>query len=178
MSNWCVWCGAADHNSSECIHAPENICHERGPNTNERCTRSQGMKVGVPLRRAVPVASPRLPKAPKPEAGLQRAVLDYLAATRILAFRMNTGAVKTESRFFRFGVPGMADILAFPVVKHSNFHDCQHWVPEPLWIECKAPDGRQSELQKSFQKQVEEAGHRYIIVRRLEDVEAVIGAQF
>jgi hypothetical protein len=48
------------------------------------------------------------------ESEIQKAILQYLAARRILAWRMNTGAVKTETRFFRFGSPGMADILAAP----------------------------------------------------------------
>ena len=40
--------------------------------------------------------------------------MDYLAAKGILAFRMNTGAMKLEKRFVRSGVPGMADVLACP----------------------------------------------------------------
>lgn len=98
-----------------------------------------------------------------PEGALQRTILDWLAAKRILAFRMNTGAVKTDKRFFRFGVPGMADILAFPDV------DCLGYT-RPFWIEVKA-DTKQSELQKSFQRQVEEAGHIYILAHDLSDVE-------
>lgn len=103
-----------------------------------------------------------------PEGALQRAILDYLAAKHVLAFRMNTGAVKTESRFFRFGVPGMADILAFRIA----LAQCRHCVP--IWIECKAAKGHQSELQKSFQQQVEADGHVYIVARCLEDVMAVM----
>jgi hypothetical protein len=51
-----------------------------------------------------------------------------------------------------------------------------HWEHStlPIWIEVKAADGKQSELQKSFQQQVEEHGHTYILARSLEDVTAVI----
>jgi len=42
------------------------------------------------------------------------------------------------------------------------------------WIEVKAPKGVQSELQKSFQKQVEDHGHRYAICRSVEDVEELL----
>lgn len=110
------------------------------------------------------------------EAPTQRLILDYLAATRVLAFRMNTGQANMGGRYVAFGVPGMADILAFP--KETVTVDdedgclgawtCTHC--SPLWIECKATDGRQSALQKSFQAQVEAHGHRYVVARTLEDV--------
>jgi len=107
------------------------------------------------------------------EAQLQRLILDYLAAKGIMAFRMNTGAVKTEGRFFRFGVPGMADVLAFPSQKKCPV--AEDLIITPTWIECKAPKGVQSALQKSFQQQVEREGHRYIVARTLEEVQEVLG---
>jgi hypothetical protein len=115
-----------------------------------------------------------------PEGALQKTILDWLAAKRVLAFRMNTGAVKTDARFFRFGVPGMADIVAFvhrfwcPECGWSSKHICDcGWgrvIPEVYWIEVKTKTGRQSELQRSFQKQVEDAGHRYVLARNLDAV--------
>jgi hypothetical protein len=75
---------------------------------------------------------------------------------------MNTGAARIEGRFMRFGTPGMADIVAYPT-------SCA--VPAVMWIECKAAKGRQSELQKSFQKLVQDAGHAYVIARSVDDVE-------
>lgn len=118
------------------------------------------------------------------EGAIQRAILQYLAARHVLAFRMNTGAVHSEykgkSRFMRFGVPGMADILAFPKIQQSDITGYGrgagliYEVPAIMWIEVKAENGKQSELQKSFQKQVEEQGHRYILARSIEDVEAAL----
>jgi hypothetical protein len=103
-----------------------------------------------------------------PESQVLRSILDYLAARHILAFRMNTGAIKLEKRFVRFGAPGMADILAFPV-----WHDCgKARMGSVLWIEVKAEKGTQSAFQLSFQTQVEAAGHVYILARSIEDVEA------
>lgn len=103
-----------------------------------------------------------------PEAQTQALILDYLQAKGVLAFRMNTGAMRAEykgkSRFMRFGVPGMADVLAFPL-NHTM---------EVLWIECKAPKGTQSGLQRSFQEQVESHGHRYILAKSLEDVKEAL----
>lgn len=102
------------------------------------------------------------------EREIQRAILDYLAAKHVLAFRMNSGAAvreyKGKTRKIIFGVPGMADILAFPILPHEY--------GSVLWIECKAEKGKQSELQKSFQAQVESEGHKYIVARSIEDVMA------
>lgn len=117
-----------------------------------------------------------------PEGALQKTIMDWLAAKRVLAFRMNTGAIKTESRFFRFGVPGMADILAFPRQMPVSGMVCEFGKSPQfkrtfvhgnfvMWIEVKTAKGRQSDFQKSFQRQVEEEGHRYILARDLSDVE-------
>lgn len=100
------------------------------------------------------------------ESQIQRAILDYLAATGVMAFRMNTGAVKAEyngrTRFMRFGVPGMADLVAFPAGR-------------VCWIECKSETGRQSPEQRSFQDQVQRHGHRYTLCRSVDDVIAALG---
>ena len=44
-----------------------------------------------------------------------------------------------------------------------------------MWIELKAANGKQIELQKSFQAKVEAEGHSYILARTLEDIEAALG---
>jgi hypothetical protein len=104
------------------------------------------------------------------EKDTQRAIFDYLEARHIMAFRMQVGAFSSEykgkQRFMRVGTPGMADILAFPNYPYSG--------PYVLWIEVKSSTGRQSELQKSFQSQVEWYGHSYVVARSIEDVEAAI----
>jgi len=105
------------------------------------------------------------------ESQIQSAILEYLAARHVLAFRMQTGAIKLEKRFIRFGVPGMADILACP----QMLCDDGDWRPSFLWIEVKA-GSRQSVLQRSFQEQVEEQGHRYIVAKSIDDVEAALRA--
>lgn len=108
------------------------------------------------------------------ENDIQRAILDYLAAEHVLAFRMQVGAFSSEykgkTRFMRVGTPGMADILAFPL--HPD--DWSVMQPHPLWIEVKIEKGKQSDLQKSFQEQVEREGHRYIIARSIEDVKEAL----
>lgn len=112
------------------------------------------------------------------EAQIQKSILDWLAAEHILAFRMNSGAVKSEhngkQRFFRFGTPGMADILSFPFVLTCR-NDVGFGIDMIFWIEVKDEKGKQSELQKSFQEHVESYGHRYILVRSLEEVKKQLG---
>jgi hypothetical protein len=103
------------------------------------------------------------------ETIILNAILDYLAARRILSFRMNTGAMKIDKRFVQFGVPGMADILAL----HRRITWEDNGVT-PIWIEVKTATGKQSDLQKSFQRQVEDEGHKYIIARSIDDVEEAL----
>lgn len=111
------------------------------------------------------------------ESEIQKAILDYLAARHILAFRMNTGAMSGthagKKWFMRFGAPGMADVLAFPKETVCVGERFAH-VIVPTWIEVKTAKGKQSDLQKSFQIQVEENEHRYILARSLDDVLEVI----
>jgi hypothetical protein len=111
------------------------------------------------------------------EGAILKQILDYLAARHIFAMRMNTGAVASEykgkKRFMRFGTLGMADILAFPQIKINGTLRtvCS---PFPVWIEVKSPEGKQSKLQRSFQEKVENEGHKYIIARSKDDVEAAL----
>lgn len=121
------------------------------------------------------------------ERDVQKAILDYLAAKGILAFRMNSGATlssyKGKTRMVRYGTPGMADVLAFPFKPERAY--LRDNLPfeyggtifktiVPTWIEVKAPKGKQSELQKSFQAQVEAHGHRYILASSLDAVIEVL----
>ena len=105
----------------------------------------------------------------KPEQQIQTAIMQWLAAKRIFAMRMQTGALQTsyksKMRLIRFGVEGCADILAF-----YPCYDCNRGFI-PVWIECKSNVGRQSELQKSFERDVLERGHRYVLAKSVEDVE-------
>ena len=115
-----------------------------------------------------------------PEGAIKRVILDYLAARHILAFRMNTmtsiRSYKGKQRRIDSGVPGMADVLAFPQIKVHCPAGCSRPLiaPFPVWLEVKAEKGKQSELQKSFQAQVEAEGHLYRIVRSVQDVEEAL----
>ena len=104
------------------------------------------------------------------ESEILRACLDLLAAERILAFRMNVGTMKIDERFIKFGIPGMADILAF--VKHEKWPgtDVCAWTITPLWIETKSSRGRQRMIQKSFEQMVRAADHSYIVAQSSDDL--------
>ena len=116
---------------------------------------------------------------PTPDGQILTAILQYLAAKHVMAFRMNTLAMPTPDgkRFIKAGVKGMADILAFPQIKKRSLGErtgedyATITRTIPLWIEVKAAKGTQSEFQKSFQRKVEDEDHLYIIARGIEDVE-------
>ena len=103
------------------------------------------------------------------ESQIQKAILQYLAARHIFALRMQTGASISEyggkTRMIRYGVAGCADILAFKRERWAGVNFVR-----PLWLEVKSETGKQSELQKSFQEQVEADGHLYYIVRSIDGV--------
>jgi hypothetical protein len=100
-----------------------------------------------------------------PEACVLRAVLDLLAAKRILAFRNNVGVMrgahKGKNYFVKFGTVGMADVIAYPRI-WADAGDGTH--VHPLWIEAKAVGRKQTPEQKSFQHIVEANGHSYLVV--------------
>lgn len=104
------------------------------------------------------------------ERDIQKAILELLAACRVYAIRINSGAGwgKVKGGGFRpvrmhSGGAGVADIIAFPVC-------FQAYLPSVLWIEVKTPDGRQSPEQLSFEQHVKSIGMYYLVARSAEDV--------
>ena len=96
------------------------------------------------------------------ERDLQRTILDYLRLHRILAVRINNGAVKLGKRFVRFtDTKGVADILG--CINGQFFA-----------IECKSQRGEQSRWQTEFQHQVEASGGMYCVARDVGDVERML----
>ncbi len=94
-------------------------------------------------------------RATQPEGVLVAAVLRWLTHRGCYAIRCNTGAYKTpDGRFIRFGVPGMADVLA---VAPPN--------GRALWVECKTEVGRVTVSQNVFIQQMQELGALALVVR-------------
>lgn len=114
------------------------------------------------------------------ETAISRSIMQYLAARHIFAVRMNSGtqigSYKGKKWAIHMNAPGTADILAFPCkfIEGACFFDGRYRVIMPTWLEVKTAIGKQSDLQKSFQAQVEREGHRYGVVRSIEDVEALL----
>lgn len=107
----------------------------------------------------------------KPEQQIQKSILDYLTICKIWHRRMNTGVLRNEYKgkkgFVRFGTPGMADILAMYQPVSCDYPNSHQRV---LWIEVKAPKGKQSESQREFQNEVEGQGHAYILAKSIDDI--------
>lgn len=118
-------------------------------------------------------------KRKTPESGVLRACLDLLAAERIFHRRWNTGAVKADKRFFRFGQPGDADIQVIIPIHRKEIYSSA--VPGPgvelsithqqvIWLECKSESGKQSAEQKLFQAEVEADGMTYLLIRDVQEL--------
>ena len=111
-------------------------------------------------------------KGYKPEHALQNTILQYLALEKVWAIRLNTSTMIVEDAHGKkrpvkshSGGKGVADILALP---ESFCGECLGIIP--FWIEVKAPEGKQTPEQKSFQLDVVQRGHRYLVAYSIEDV--------
>lgn len=104
------------------------------------------------------------------ERDIQEAILDYLQARRIFAFRTNTGAAMLPGRngkrqLVRFGFRGVADIIGIVPGEDSVGTYGQF-----LAIEVKGPKGKQTEDQKAFEEAVKKNGGIYCLARSVDDV--------
>ena len=105
--------------------------------------------------------------APIPtEQQIQRAILDWLAAVGIPAWRQNTGAFAAEHngkrRFMRFGPKGQSDIVGIlPGRGDGKF----------LAIEVKRPGGQPTPEQQAFLDRITEAGGIAFVARSVADCE-------
>ena len=127
------------------------------------------------------------------ESCVLKAVTDLLTAHRIWWMRNNTGTHVLEhagrKRVFRAGRPGMADLLAIVLrdwcsvchapplrklpLRSERCAGCYRYpdrIHVPVWIECKAAKGVQSDAQLEFQLEVEQQGHVYLLARSSNDV--------
>ena len=105
-----------------------------------------------------------------PEGYVLNACKDYLELKGWNVTRMNSGAVQDKRGVpVRMHAPGTADLLA---IKEAPFAvqggPIVHLV---CWVECKAGNGKQSEMQKMFQARKEALGQRYVLAYGIEDME-------
>ena len=107
------------------------------------------------------------------ESIIQKAVLEYLGwqsnTHRIYWFRAGSGAVKTEEgRYFKTGKAGCPDIVVCMRTKSG--------LGVFVGLEIKNEKGRQSDVQKTAQAQIEAAGGYYFIIRSIDDVKKALAS--
>jgi deoxycytidylate deaminase len=82
---------------------------------------------------------------------------------RLVFFRNNSGAlINQHGRFIRFGKAGAPDFMVYLLDGR-----CVH-------LEVKNEKGKQSPNQLEYQAKIEKLGHRYCIVRSVDEVEILI----
>ena len=109
-------------------------------------------------------AGPALARAKtQTETQIVRAILDYLAANRIMAWRNNTGAAMNPAgRLVRFGTPGMPDIAG--VLPGGR----------ALFLEVKARHGQLNPHQQRMISWLLATGALVAVVRSIEDTRGVL----
>ena len=108
---------------------------------------------------AVPQAAGQYPKPP--ERDVLAAIVEFLPYAKIVAWwaRMNTGAVKVDDRFVRFGFKGCSDIIG--QLRDGRF----------LAIEVKKIGAGPTEDQVEFLAKVQRANGVAFVAHSLDDVQ-------
>jgi hypothetical protein len=94
---------------------------------------------------------------------LVKSCLELLQMHGILCWKNHVGAVRMGKRFFKFGVPGLPDIL---FVRQSRLGG----------IEVKTGTGRQSREQQVMQSRFEAQGCMYWVVRSIDELDSLLKA--
>jgi hypothetical protein len=103
------------------------------------------------------------------EAQIQKTILQWAAAKRILMFRINVIGTPLHKKGVTVYRPstnkGMADIHCQVLVNN---------IPVSVWLEVKRKRGKLSMYQEAFKDSVQAAGGYYFLVRSIEDVELAL----
>jgi hypothetical protein len=101
----------------------------------------------------------------KTEAELQKNIINYIHTNypQLLVFSVpNEATYRRRNYFIKLGMlSGVSDLILV-------------FLNGVIFIECKAPRGRQSVEQINFQKRIEALGFKYFIVRDLEEIKNII----
>jgi hypothetical protein len=112
--------------------------------------------------RASEVFAPRRHRG-KPERAVQRAILMWLRLHGCLVAVTDAGAAYRAGSFGADTVPaGWPDITG--LMPDGRF----------IGVECKAPDGRQSPVQKQMESEIHKRNGTYVLARSIEDVEEAL----
>ena len=97
------------------------------------------------------------------ESSIQRQILDYFAAMRIPALRVNSGRIWAgRGRCLKFGAEGFPDLLAWPGRGIT------------IAIEVKRPGEALTPAQIDWAHRLRDKGIQYLVARSVEDVVARI----
>lgn len=107
-----------------------------------------------------------------PEGSLKDTVCDLLEAERIRYHRLNSGVMLVRNpdgskRAIRLAPTGTADLLM--LVPCGTYGQVS-----AVYVELKAPNGRQSSAQMQFQRDVESEGFTYLLVKDVSQVVACL----
>lgn len=101
----------------------------------------------------------------KQEAELQKSIVEYLNKNypQVLVFSVpNEATYRRRNYFHKLGMlSGVSDLILV-------------FLNGVIFIECKAPKGKQSIEQTNFQKRVEALGFKYFIIKDLEELKDII----
>lgn len=98
-----------------------------------------------------------------PETAIQKAILDWLRLHNVYAFRVSNQPRRLPNGKMIFtGTKGVSDIVG--ILPGGTF----------IGIEVKTATGRLSEHQKRFEERVRASGGVYVVVRSVDDCEALI----
>lgn len=102
------------------------------------------------------------------EYGIQSEAVQWFRGTypEYLIFSVPTEATWRNKYYFE-GLGSMAGVSDTIVLMPNT----------PIFVEFKAPKGRQSAEQKEFQIKIEKLGYRYFIVRSVEEFKELINEQ-
>ena len=99
----------------------------------------------------------------QPERAVQKAVLLWLRANGCLAAVTDAGAAYRAGAFFGDAVPaGWPDITG--LLPDGRF----------IGVECKAPGGRQSPVQRLIEQEIRKRSGIYVLAHSVEDVQREI----
>jgi hypothetical protein len=96
------------------------------------------------------------------EGEIQAQAVTALKQLGICYMRINSGKVKVRGGWMQLAPEGTADLAVFPEAKM------------PIWLELKQPKKGPSKEQQDFRDQVVRLGHKYFVIRSLDDLIPVL----
>lgn len=98
----------------------------------------------------------------KSEFTIQVEIVAYCKKINLICFSVPNEATRNNSKYVKSGVlAGVSDLI---IVMQGK----------TLYVECKDDKGRQSENQKAFEETVTKLGHKYFLIRSLEEFQIMV----